>query len=457
MLRPAYSQRNAIDAAPVALNGAQTLLNAETDGLACDFTDNSMQIKDTVTPANNYNSVPFSKLTFTRASHARYYNSSGVLTSTGANDVARIDYNPATLAVRGFLVEEARTNVILQSAFASGWTDLGVVLAAGAATAPDGVTTAQKITANAGSATHVEYQAGALGAVTQTASCFAKKGTHDYFYINCQGNFGYLAAVFDLNAGTVGEVSSAVTFTNTSAAIQDVGGGWYRCSVTGTDSSSDAFIMVGFAPAASGNTFAASGQIVWVAAGTEVINIWGFQEETGAFATSYIPTTTASVTRARENCSIPVTAFNHSATADTIYVQSTPVGIDPNQSQISLLSIGDNTGNETFYIRCQGNNANAAQFLGIDGGSLQFLLASGAYVAGTVAKAAGAFALNDIAFTKDAGTVQTDNAATIMTPTHLDIGYSRGVNDALIANAHIRQIMHLPRRMSNGDMQTLTT
>lgn len=52
--------------------------------------------------------------TFTRSTTATYWNSSGVLT-TAAVDEPRIDYDPATLAVRGLLIEEERTNLILNS------------------------------------------------------------------------------------------------------------------------------------------------------------------------------------------------------------------------------------------------------------------------------------------------------------------------------------------------------
>jgi hypothetical protein len=55
------------------------------------------------------------RITFTRASTGTYFDSSGVL-QTAAINTPRWDYDPATLALRGLLIEEARTNVLLNSA-----------------------------------------------------------------------------------------------------------------------------------------------------------------------------------------------------------------------------------------------------------------------------------------------------------------------------------------------------
>lgn len=55
-----------------------------------------------------------SQITFTRSTTATYANSSGVLTSSAINS-SRFDYNPVTLACKGFLVEESRTNILLNS------------------------------------------------------------------------------------------------------------------------------------------------------------------------------------------------------------------------------------------------------------------------------------------------------------------------------------------------------
>lgn len=56
-----------------------------------------------------------SRITFTRASTATRYNSSGLI-ETVASGVPRFDYDPITLAPRGLLIEEPKTNLLLNSA-----------------------------------------------------------------------------------------------------------------------------------------------------------------------------------------------------------------------------------------------------------------------------------------------------------------------------------------------------
>ena len=59
-----------------------------------------------------------SRITFTRTqgttTAATYYNSSGVLSYAAAN-TPRFDYDPVTLAAKGLLIEETRTNVLKYS------------------------------------------------------------------------------------------------------------------------------------------------------------------------------------------------------------------------------------------------------------------------------------------------------------------------------------------------------
>jgi hypothetical protein len=55
------------------------------------------------------------RLTFTRASTATYFDASGTM-QTAASNAPRFDYDPNTHVLNGLLIEDARTNVLLNSA-----------------------------------------------------------------------------------------------------------------------------------------------------------------------------------------------------------------------------------------------------------------------------------------------------------------------------------------------------
>ena len=58
------------------------------------------------------------RITFTRASTATYFDATGTLQTAAAN-TPRFDYDPVAHAPRGLLIEEARTNLLLNSAVLS--------------------------------------------------------------------------------------------------------------------------------------------------------------------------------------------------------------------------------------------------------------------------------------------------------------------------------------------------
>ncbi len=69
-------------------------------------------------------------LTFTHASFATRVNSAGLIETVPA-DTARLNHDPVTLAQKGLLIEEARTNTLLQSSNQSdaSWIKTGVGIA----------------------------------------------------------------------------------------------------------------------------------------------------------------------------------------------------------------------------------------------------------------------------------------------------------------------------------------
>jgi hypothetical protein len=93
------------------VSNATLELIGETNGLSLDFLDNS---SDIVTDGVSVKSTATGTITFTRASSATVVNSSGLIETVSTN-VSRLDHDPVTLAPRGLLIEEQRTNLLLNS------------------------------------------------------------------------------------------------------------------------------------------------------------------------------------------------------------------------------------------------------------------------------------------------------------------------------------------------------
>jgi hypothetical protein len=249
------------------------------------------------------------RVTFTRSTTARYYNSSGVLTTAAINE-ARFDYNPSTLAPLGLLIEQSSTNLLTYSQDFSNaaWSKTACSITTAANIAPDGTQTAQLLVESATTNSHFINQlvTKAASAITYTGTYYFKAATRTYSYLQVQDGGGNGATVyFNLTTGAISTVATLVGtgFTSPSATITSVGNGWYRCSLTVTSNSATNIYLYA-ATSLNGSSTSYTGD------GTSGIYIWSAQLEALAFPTSYIPTTSAQVTRAADNANMTGTNFS---------------------------------------------------------------------------------------------------------------------------------------------------
>lgn len=210
-----------------------------------------------------------------------------VITTSAAYYGPRIDYDPNTLAVKGLLIEEARTNLVVNSNQFTSWTiSGGSSVATNSNTQIDGTTNGNTFSLVAGSTGHQIYKSYTGTAAAYTNSVYAKAGTSSWLGMWFASTAQADGAFFNLSNGTIGTIAAGTT-----AAIQSIGNGWYRCSITKTLTAATYYNGL--------EVHTADNQAYnFSAAGTESLYLFGAQAELGFFATSYIPTAASSVTRA---------------------------------------------------------------------------------------------------------------------------------------------------------------
>lgn len=334
----------------------------------------------------------------------------------------------------GLLVEEARTNQLLNSSdyTNASWAKTNVVAAVSAVLSPDG-TAAQSLTATAAVATNMIVNTPLVASGTSyTYSVYMRAGTG-----NTVGNAVLLrnnTTATNLLGVTIDLGTGVLTYTvgATGATSTYVGNGWWRItlSVSAGITATDGLITyIGW----TGGT-AAAGDFIYA---------WGAQLEAGAFPTSYIPTAAAAVTRNADNATITPGAWY-------------------NQPSGTIVAVAD-TNNTAGIGGLWNSNTGSAPGNFVSGGNVSFGLSSvfstgitSALSKGVQFKTAYSYIVsNHNACTNGSAVVNNTNATVIATPVGIGIGSSGGSSNFL--NGHIKSLAYYNTALSNAQLQSLTT
>ena len=215
----------------------------------------------------------------------------------------------------GYLAEGARTNNFTGSdGLTTNWAFGAVSLINNDAVSPNGATTATRVTVNGTGDDGFRYAASAWAInTTYTSTVYAKYGTDRWMYLRAIAVDGLTSAQgtawFDLQNGVVGTKGSGLT----SSSITALPNGWYRASITYTTGATitNQYLDLKFSNA----------DAVFSSTATQYAWVWGAQNEVGAFASSYIPTTTGSVARNADFLTYQESG-NISMTAGTAYAEA---------------------------------------------------------------------------------------------------------------------------------------
>jgi hypothetical protein len=355
----------------------------------------------------------------------------------------RFDHTSAGVC-RGLLIEESRTNLITQSGNASLWPNAnGTVTNNGSTTAPDGSSNGFL-----GGIGNANLTTPATSSVTglHTASVFLKRNNTDWARVQvAQGSFAHAVNFWvNLATGAAGTLAVAVgTPTSLSAQVTPFGNSWYRVSITASYPATDSLTLTVISAIANNSTTRVSGS---------VYEVWGGQIEAGSFATSYIPTTTGTLARSADVCSITGGDFNnfYNQSEGTVVAVASEFRRGTAYVSIVRFAISSDASGNRFQIGTNGNktgDSSPIEFIGVKAGVIQYQ--SFATSPTPESRAALAYKTDDIR-----GALNGSLSAADSPPSEI----LAGANSMSIGTLgiHIAAIRYYRKRLPDAKLQALT-
>lgn len=345
------------------------------------------------------------RITFTRASSGTFFGSNGLL-QTAANDVPRFDYDPSTLAPRGLLIEEQRTNLLLYNRDLTDitWVKTNITAVRNQTGIDGAANTATRLTASASNGTVLQI----------IISASAARATSVYM--------------------------RRVTGTGAVEMTQDNGGTWTAIAVPTTwgrvtiPSATVTNPTVGFRIVTSG----------------DAIDVDYCQCENGQFATSAIANTTTTTTRVADTAVMTGTNFSswYNASEGTLFAQANLISSNYTSGVLVDVGAGGAFGT-TEYIAWSGSAwLLAPNFTPIN--------VTSSVTTSPTAKVAAGVKVNDSVISANGLVGVTDTNCNIASaPTNLHIGRA-GWAAGNYFNGWIQRIVYWPVRVPNSQLQFIT-
>jgi hypothetical protein len=350
-------------------------------------------------------------------------------------NIPRIDYSLG--GCPNILLEPQRTNLTTYSEQFddASWIKINSSVTANADISPDGYTNADRIYDNAASGQHrVGKNISVVSATTYTFSVFAKKGSLRYCYLLTTAGVASDRYYFDLQDG--------VSIT-AGGKIEDYGSGWYRISaqVTAAATGNELFAF-NLTDSPSSPTYSGTG--------TGYHMIYGYQVEAGDYATSYIPTTSASVTRNNDVCDKTSATALIGQTEGTVLID---IDLKLNNRFQTLWSLSDGTSTSNFILvyHTDVNTLSARmRTVGVDQINISTAtLPQGRY------KLAMAYKENDVAFYVNGSLIGTDNSCAVPSPLNkislMQIGTAVNIREGFTKGFALWK-----ERLTNDQLEALT-
>jgi hypothetical protein len=365
--------------------------------------------------------------------------------TTDRLNVPRLTYQNGGGGCPSLLLEKQSTNIVFPSEdFSTTWSAINTTVTTNQATAPDGNTTADRISITSNGGYIRRFNLTTANSSTYTASVYVKNDTISAgntfnFYFNnnlLPPNSAEGFATININSGTVTSSSGGSGISNVSASIESLINGWYRVNLTFTLGSlaGGNNCEIGFTASTATRTFFA----------------WGAQLEASSYPTTYIPTTSASATRVADACFKTGISSLIGQTEGTLFIDMVPNDVSGQGRYMNLYN-GANSSNGWNAIISSGSTPNTFRFYG-DG----FDFSGGACLFGVRAKAA-------LAYKNGVLTSAYVNGVSVGTLTAVTTGKSYDKLElgsgpfGVDGSCNVNQSIIFPTALTNAELASLTT
>jgi hypothetical protein len=388
-------------------------------------TSAGLQIDNVAGTYNNDILIAFAQTEVSDFGATPYIATTAAAVSVGpVANVPRLDYLDSSSP--RLLLEPQRTNLITFSeqfdnaAYNKG---TGGSVSANTVVAPDGTTSADAYTfaSSASTFAYLSQQVSSTSTLPHTFSIYIKRPTGS-------GSRTLRLVVSDVSATT--GTSSNFTITES----------WQRFEFTRTSGSSTGLVGIGFLQGTTG---------VSIAAG-EVLDLWGAQlEASAAYASSYIPTLGAAVTRGVDSASKTGISSLIGQTEGTLFAE---FNFDERYDVSGIIPIVIRTSNNEAYIFV--TTAGSLLCEVVVGGVPQASI-SGSIGAVGIKKVAFGYKQNDFVVYLNGVQVGTNSSGTVGAMADLNVGsyHSSGISTMNGVN----QALLFKTRLSNADLASLTS
>jgi hypothetical protein len=361
----------------------------------------------------------------------------------------RLDYRNADGTLSStprLLLEPQRTNLVTFSEQFSNaaWININSTVTSNSTVSPDGYQNADTIASNSAAEARLMQSKSATSSTVYSGSVFVKKDNNESrfpeFYLRTEST-AYNEIYVQLNTKTG---ASVIRLQNgTASKSVDSYGDYWRVNLTLTNTV-DTTIILGIRPAATNVIGTYNPQI-------GSIITYGAQLEAGTYPTTYIPTTTAAVTRLADTCSLTGASSVIGQTEGTLFVDVEYANIDT--SDQAIITLFQNSTNRFGIGAYRSGVSNYFQFYCLSSSSvtvnINTIRTSGRY------KMAGAYKNNDWVFYINGTQIGVDTSSPVPTASDLYIGtsatftasFGNGINKAAL----------YPTRLSDDELQSLTT